>query len=182
MQSKAKSNSVCTSVVRDGNIVITVNGAAGPELILYPSRVSTACREQAMLRGLNQSAINKAAIERDKETGRPATPQTKYDAVADRVEYLNSGAEPWSSATRAARAPGFDGGLVIMAMIRAGLAADVDAANGMVDKLATKREIERNAALKTWAETKEVAKAIMAIKIERLPLSAAGLVAELEGD
>lgn len=52
--------------------------------------------ERAAVHGLVQRVSDAAAMARDTKTGKPATPQEKYEAMKRLVEWYNSGAEGWS--------------------------------------------------------------------------------------
>jgi hypothetical protein len=177
MQSKAKSNSVITHALgADGMLTFTVLGAGS--FTVDPARLSDAMRQRAAIHGIIQRVSDGGAMSRNPDTGQPATPADKMARMQAIADHLQGGGDEW--AMRAAGgAKGPDAGLTIMGMIRSGLAADVDAANGLIERLAAKREIDRTAALKVWADSDRVAKAIAEIRAERAKGNAADLLAEL---
>lgn len=66
----------------------------------------------ALMHGLKQKLVDAAAITRDPETGRSATIETKYDAVAAVLKRLESG--EWNKR----REGGVTGGLLLRALTR----------------------------------------------------------------
>jgi len=91
---KPKSNSVITSNVIDGKLVIAVNGHAN--LVVDPTMLSAPVRERALFHGLNARIIDAAAKSRDSATGKPAPTVDKYNAMKALVEHYISGSEDWS--------------------------------------------------------------------------------------
>jgi hypothetical protein len=179
MQTKPKSNSVITHTLReDGCIVFTVLGAG--EIVFDPSKVSEPLAQRAAFHGYIQRISDGGALSRNADTGRPATPEDKLARMSLIADHLMAGGSDWN--LRVSSGPrGVDGGLIVMAIIKAGLAADVDAANALVDRVATKRDIDRAAALKVWAETEQVLRAIAEIKASRSKVDATDLLGEIEG-
>ncbi len=96
MNSKAKSNSVVTSKVsEDGRTIdITVLGAGVLTLLLDGIHADNKAR--AMCMGLVSRVVDKAALPCDPTTGKPATPEMKFEAMRPIVEHLNSGSADWS--------------------------------------------------------------------------------------
>ncbi len=188
MASKVKSNSVVTyRVGEDGNMVFTVLGA-GPivddkatsaDITLDLSKIHAKNRRRAEYHGWGQRIVDAAALAKDTDTGKPATPGEKLARMAKVVEHYHAGGEEWNMrATGAPRGP--DAGLIITAMCRALTNGDIDKANGLVDKLAASRKVGRDEALREWASTDKVLAAIAAIKAERAPKGADALLAEME--
>jgi hypothetical protein len=176
MQTKPKSNSTITTTLNDdGTVTFTVLGAG--EFKFDPSLVHEANVKRAALHGFVQRVSDGGALGRDKETGASATPEAKLARMKGIADHLMSGTDQWRLVV--ATAPGLDGGLIIQAVMRAGMAADVDAANALVERLCTKRTIERAAALRVFADVPEVIAAMSAIRAERSKVSAADLMAEM---
>lgn len=110
MQTKPKSNSVITSKLVDGAIVFTI--ATVGDLQLRLDALSQEVRERAMIHGLTQRVSDAAAIGFLKDEKRFATPQEKYDAMAELVAHYSSGTAEWSR-TRSAPGIGADSALLV---------------------------------------------------------------------
>ncbi len=175
MQEKAKSNSTITHKMVDGKIEFTVLGAG--VLTFDPDKVSAENCARAMIHGFVQRISDRAAISRNPENGQPATPQDKLTRMQQMAEHLMSGAREWG--LKAAAAPGMDAGLIVRAMLRAGLGATVEAVEGLLTKTQAKRSIDRTAALKLWAGTDKVIRAMAELKAEAAPKGAEDLLAEM---
>jgi hypothetical protein len=178
MQEKAKTNSTITHRMVDGRVEFTVLGAG--VLVFNPDKVSAENRARAMMHGFVQRISDRAALSRNTETGKPATAEDKLARMRQMVEHLESGTTEWG--LRAPAAPGVDGGLIVRAMIRAGLGADVDAIEGILKATQVKRELDRAGALKLWAGTDKVLKAIADLKAEAAPKGAEELLASIMGE
>jgi len=168
MQSKAKSNSVCTAVYARGENTLTVKVLGAGSAVCRLNDVSIENRFEAMVRGMSQRLTNMAALGRDKATGKSATPAEKFARVKLAVDHYNTGSKVW----RVAGEDGFDTGLVIQAMIRADVASDAEKANEIATKLATKRGIDRVEALRQWALVGSVAEKMVEIETERAMVQA----------
>jgi hypothetical protein len=156
----------------------------GQKKIFDPRKVSAACTARATKQGFKTRIINAAAISRD-ETGKAATPGDKYDRIVAVIDHLESGTDDWEMRVAAAQT---EGGLVLLGMVRASLAADTEAAATLVEALMAKRGVEKAEALKAFAGTVEVAEAVAAIRAERAAeaakkatMSAGDLLDELVG-
>lgn len=79
----------------DGTVIkFTVKDAG--EITLDVAAVSDAVRQRAAVHGLVQRVSDAAAIPRDEETGKSATPQEKLAAMTRLVEHYSSGAVEWT--------------------------------------------------------------------------------------
>ena len=94
MQTKPKANSVITSQLNGKTIVFTVAGCG--EIRLDMTQLNSAIIERAQVHGLTQRVQDAAAIARDTETGKSATPQAKYDAMRELVDHYLSGTSEWA--------------------------------------------------------------------------------------
>lgn len=111
MQTKPKSNSIMTTVLsQDGN-TITFKVAGAGECILDLTKLSEANRIRAIQHGMTQRISDGAALSRNPETGKPATPADKLAAMKVLVDHYNSGTSEWSRA-RAASGPTYTNGLL----------------------------------------------------------------------
>ena len=184
MVKKVKANSVVThELVDNGNIVFHVKDAG--QFLFNPAKCHEMILQRAALHGFIQRISDGAAISRDPETGVAATANDKLVRMQRIAEHMESGTDNWNLVV--ASGGQTEGGLVVLAMVRAGLGADVDEANEKVARLMAKRTIERAAALAVWANTTQVAEALAAIRAERAAKKAAeadidadDLLAEME--
>lgn len=176
---KKRANSIISKRVWQGNREYTVHGVG--TLIVYPDKMSAECRAYAMGHGIDQRVCDAAALSRDTSTGKSATPQEKFEAMRRIVDHLNSGSTDW--AIRVAASAGPDAGLTLLAMMRA-LGKSLDEVEAVIAATMAKREIDRAAALKLWANSKQVAQAILDIKRERADAGADAedLLGEIMGD
>lgn len=180
MQEKVKSNSVVTHSMQDGKIVFTVRDAG--KLTFDPDKVSAENRARAMIHGFVQRISDGAALSRDTTTGLSATPEAKLARMQLIADHLQSGATEWALRVAAPRED--DAGLRLQGIMR-GMGVDLDAAEKLVAGLATKRGIDRDAAIKIWAASDKVARAIVEIKAERTAKGATdadALLAEIDGE
>ena len=99
--------------VRTRTVTFVVDGVG--TLVMDADRLTADLFTYAALHGLAQKIGDAAALERDKETGRSATPQQKYDAMQAVIEHLTAGGE-WN---RKAEGDGSGGlGLLVSALMR----------------------------------------------------------------
>ena len=90
MNATRKSNSIITHELLDGNVLrFTVVGAGSFDF--DPSGCTDETEVSATLHGYVQKISDKAAIGRDTETGRPASPQAKFDAMKNMADHLAGG-------------------------------------------------------------------------------------------
>lgn len=185
MQSKPKSNSVCTTTIDPATGIHTYTVLGAGVLTFDPKSLTPECALAALNQGCNQKIVNSAALSCDTVTGKSAAAAAKFAAIKATIDRLSSGGA-WNAPRGGPSGP--DAGLIVAGMIRAGLVADVDAANAALTNLATARGIPREAALSLFADSKEVATATAAIRAERAtaraaaaPITAAGLMAEAAG-
>lgn len=115
MQTKPKSNSVITHEMRDGAIAFVVAGVG--EVVVDLSAISSEVRDRALYHGLIQRVSDAAAISRDPETGKSASPADKLAAMKELVDHYNSGSPDWSR-RRAGGTGGGREGLLFTALVR----------------------------------------------------------------
>ncbi len=183
MQTKPKANSVITHSMQDGKIVFNVLGAGS--FAFDPDKASAENRARAMIHGFVQRISDGAARLKDTKNGASATPAEKMGFMKRIADHYMSGATEWRLTETSTGKRSVDAGLVIMAMIRA-LAGvkDVDAAERIFAQQVTlKKFADRDAAIKAWAESRQVADAIKVILAERAAaaanLDADAMLAEL---
>lgn len=120
MNTKAKSNSVITHelvpgrTVGDACIIFSVVNIG--DIKLEISALSESNQERAMIHGMIQRISDAAAIPRDTTTGKSATPQEKFDAMAKLVAHYESGTSEWSRVRESGE--GNSGGLLLAALTR----------------------------------------------------------------
>ena len=176
---KKRVNSIITVSRFDNKLTFAFAGVG--QFTFDPDRVSAENRARAMMHGFEQRIRDAAALSVDRETGRSATPQAKHDAALRIAEHLMSGSTDW--AIRVAASAGPDAGLTLLGMVRA-LGKTLDEVEAVIAATMTKREVDRAAALKLWANSKQVAQAILDIKRERADAGADAedLLGEIMGD
>lgn len=194
---KKRVNSIITVSRFDNKLTFAFAGVG--QFVFDPDKVSAENRARAMMHGFEQRIRDAAALSVDRDTGRSATAQAKHDAALRIAEHLMSGSTDW--AIRVAASAGPDAGLTIQAMIRA-FTKTIDGVRTILGKewhpeldpvaeveealaaTMAKRKIDRAAALKLWANSKQVAQAILDIKRERADAGADAedLLAEMMGD
>ena len=177
---KIKSNSTINCVQMDGKLEFTVLGAG--KFTFDPDKVSAVNRARAMIHGFRQRISDGGALSRNPETGKPATPADKLAKMMRISDHLMSGSDVWEMA---AGAPGLDAGLILLAIMRV-FGKTLEQAEGIIEATMVKRDIERTPALKVWAESKQVAVAMLAIESERIAAGtkddAEDLIAEITSE
>lgn len=124
---KERSNSVITTQVDAHSRTITFNVKNAPGtgmLVLHLNNVHAANLDYAAFHGFKQRISDAAAIERNSETGLPASPGDKLAAMTALVEHYESGSPDW--ATRVARTAS-EGGLLLQSLMRMGVARETAA-------------------------------------------------------
>lgn len=154
-------------VTPDHSGAITVKIKGFDPLVFNPMKASLINRRMAEFVGWKNRFVDAAAVSADTGTGK-TDPKEKYDNVKALIDFYETGVETWAR-KRAEGAPGATREsaaihLVIPAMIALGKAADVDAANGLIDRLAAKKEIKREDALKLLLATSDVGKKVAEMK------------------
>ncbi len=178
-QAKKREGSI-VSITKDhdGTILAAVKGFA--PLRFNPAKASLANRKYAEFHGWKQRLSDKAAVSADTDTGKTDA-QMKYDGIVKLITFYEAGGDDWNMKS-AGGGSRFDSGLVILAMIRA-FGKTADEIEAIVKATEAKRELDRDGALKAWAETDKVKAAIKAIETERamakVTLSADDLLAEM---
>lgn len=90
-----KSNQVVSFSESNGVLSFAVAGVDGA-VRLCVDELPQEIIHQAVIHGLKQKISDRAAIARDPETGRSATPQEKFDAMQETAKRLASGG-PWNA-------------------------------------------------------------------------------------
>jgi len=173
---KVKSNSTITCVQMDGKLDFTVLGAG--KFTFDPDRVSAVNRARAMIHGFRQRISDGGALSRNPDTGKPASPADKLARMMRISDHLMSGSDVWELS---AGSPGMDAGLVIQAIMRV-TSKTLEQVETLIEATMTKRECDRTAAVKIWADSKQVAAMILTIKSERLAAGSKDDVEDLLAD
>lgn len=174
-----RANSIISVQRMDGKLHFTVHGIG--VLTLDPEKVSQENRSRAMFHGFEQRVRDAGALSVDRDTGKSATPQEKFDAMSKVAEHLNSGAAEWTM--KPAASPGVDAGLVLLAIMRV-YGKTLEAAETVIAASMAKRGLDRTGALKLWAASDKVAAMMLVIKTERLTstIDSDDLLDEMEDD
>jgi hypothetical protein len=148
----ARANSIITTTVGASTITFAVKGAG--ELILDMEKVSDDVATRAAHHGLIQRISDAAALSRNTDTGQPASPADKLEAMRRLVDHYNSGTADW--ALRAAGGEGKEGGITLRA-VAAVQGVDVATMRTRLEELATKKETTTRALLAKLATQPAVA-------------------------
>ena len=96
------------------------------------------------------------------------------------ADHLMSGATEWAIKARASGGEGVDSGLVVRAMLHAGLGSDVEAVERVLTATIAKgKAADRKAALKLWAGTSKVITAMAELKARATTIDADSLLEEV---
>ena len=106
-----KRNATISAAI-DGQ-ALTLSFANGETLTLRADWLTTDIQQQAMMHGLKQKLVDAAAISRNPETGRPASPDDKFQAVKTVYDRLLAG--QWNAVREGG---GATGGLLLQALCR----------------------------------------------------------------
>jgi hypothetical protein len=131
-----------------------------------------------MIHGFRQRISDGGALSRNPDTGKPASPADKLARMMRISDHLMSGSDVWELS---AGSPGMDAGLVIQAIMRV-TAKTLEQVETLIEATMTKRECDRTAAVKIWADSKQVAAMILTIKSERLSAGTKDDVEDLLAD
>lgn len=163
-EAKVRANAVVTMTKMDNKLIFTVKGVA-EKLTFDIDKVSAENQARAMVHGFKQRIGDGAALSADTETGKAASPEAKFARMKALVDHYMSGSTEW--AIKAASGSFFDTDLHVKAILRAGLAKDEAGVETILEMtIKTAKAADRVGALKFWAGTDKVAKAILDIKAE----------------
>lgn len=101
----AKTPVVDVKRMDDGRLQISVLNAGS--IVFDPTKAHADVRNYAAFHGFKQRFVDAAAMSRDTETGAPATPQEKYEAIEALVAWYESGTDKWSRVTEAGPRGGY---------------------------------------------------------------------------
>ena len=134
---------------------LTIQSSTGRKLVMDLHNLAPEIREMATMHGLKQKLVDAAAIARNPDTGRSATADDKFDAIAEVYNRLMSG--QWNKGR--GEGTGESGGLLFRALCRLYSAKTPEAIRAYLGTL-TK---EQHAALR---KTGKVAAMIETIRAE----------------
>lgn len=174
MQTKAKANSVITHKMReDGALVFTVLGVG--DLVLDRARIARANRERAEVHGWVQRISDAAAIPFNKEEGRYATAQEKFEAMAALVEHYHGGGEEWARRVAASGPRVTSDELLILRAVAEVQGCEVATMRERVKAMAEKRGVTQRAYLSAiLAKSADVRAVVERLRAEQ-PQAGAGL-------
>ena len=121
-EAKVKSNSVMTVKQMDGKLVFAFLGAG--EFAFDPDKASAENRARAMMYGFKQRIADGAALSRDTETGKAATPEEKMAEARKIADHYMTGSTDW--ALKVAERQEGDGTWLAKALVALGKAAGVN--------------------------------------------------------
>lgn len=151
---KTKSNSTVTVTWDDD--VMTLNVVDAGTIVVPMERLAPEIKARSACHGIEQRLRDRAAISRNPDTGKPATPQEKFDRVKTLADYYLSGATVWEM-PRGDGAPKVSPVLMAYAEY-AGLT--IDDARDRIDTLAASRSATAKQILATLATQKDIAEII----------------------
>lgn len=127
---KPKSNSVVTvQQNEDGTIAVQILGAG---LVTFdPTKASEKVKAHAMFHGFKQRLADAAAMSRNTDTGKAATPTEKEAAIRELADFYMTGTEDWSRV-----GVGGGGKSITVEAIAAIKGIEYDAAEAMVEEMA----------------------------------------------
>lgn len=187
MQAKPKVNSIITHALSDDKCVITftVKDAEGPG---RPGRFTfdvTAAhpnmQHMAAVHGFIQRISDGAAMSRDRETGRPATPAEKMAKMQAIAEHYASGADRWTmnKETGEGRSQGPNIVVRALAAIQGTSVADALAS---VRERAEKQRVTTKAYLKKLATAKAIIDKVAELRAAEASVDGDELLANLLGE
>ena len=161
---KPKSNSVVTvEQTDDGKLLFNVLGAG--VLTFDPAKCDASMNAHAALHGWKQRISDAAAMDRDPETGRPASPADKLTAMQDLAEYYMGGATDWRRVGKG----GAGKSITIEAIARVKSITYAEAEEYVDSYAARNYSGDRKECLAFLREGKRVMEAMAAIRAERAP-------------
>lgn len=167
MSTKLKSNATMAVEINQSanTIIFTVRDAGA--ITLDMSRLSPDVIAYAAFHGMKQRIADAAAMSRNPDTGAPASPQDKFDAMQALAEHYMSGTGEWAVRVASGGA-GKPSGLTLRALADVqGL--DVPAMRERVEGLAERKGTTTAALLRELAKAPAVAKRIAELKAASSP-------------
>lgn len=144
----------------DGTQTFTVGAQSAT---FHPDLVHASLRIKAELHGWKQRISDKAAIGRDPKTGKSASPEEKFKALAAMIAHLESGTDKWEL-TRTGGGGGRSEASYILEALANIQSLSVEDMEERVTRMAEKHGITTDAYLKRVGTTDAVAKEVARIK------------------
>ena len=175
METKKRAGSVITTAIDGDAMVFAVTGVG--ELRLNTLMLNAEVKQRALLHGMKQRIIDSAAIPCDNITGKPATPQQKYEAMRALVEHYNSGTSDWNIA-RGEGGERAAGGITLKAVA---MVQGVDEAlmRKRIEGLAERKGLTAKGILASLAKSPDVIRTIAEIRAKAANVDADGLLDEV---
>ena len=155
MNTTKKQSAVETAI---NGTLLTLTFANGQTLAVDSTALNPAIVEAATLHGLKQKLCDAAAISRDPATGKPATIETKYEAVREVFDRITSPDGTWNKIREGGNN---SGGLLLTALVR--MYAGRKTRDELTEFLASKTDAEKAAVRKNA----KIATIIEEIRAER---------------
>lgn len=115
---KPKNTATITTEVNEAAMTILFKVKDAGEITLSLTKISEANRTKAMFHGMTQRISDAAAISRNAETGKPASPQDKLKAMQTLVEFYETGTAEWTRKRAAGEGAGYSNGLLVQCLKR----------------------------------------------------------------
>lgn len=176
METKKRANSIISTRHDATGITFTVAGVG--DIPLPFAELSHTVRERAMVHGLIQRISDAAALSRDPDTGKPATPQAKFDEMARLVAHYRTGTGDWSIRREGGGGESREGGVTLRALANV-QKTDVATMREKIERMAEKNGTTTRAILAKLATQSAVAAEIARLKSATVAVDADELLAEL---
>ena len=163
MNTKVKSNSVITHTLAGNVITFSVLGAGSFEVNMATMHADIL--QRAAVHGMIQRIADKAALGRDPETGKSATPADKFARMKELADHYMSGSAEWSMRGTAGEP---NVGVTYEAIAKVKGYSSPDIAREKVAARAESRGIEVKAVLAELRQNAEIIRAIADIKASRV--------------
>lgn len=166
MNAKTKSNSVVTHTLAESILTFSVREAGTFTInmkALHPDILA-----RAAIHGLIQRISDKAAMERNPETGQPASPADKMARMKALADHYASGSAEWSMRTGDGSGAGAALGLTYEAIAKV-KGCTIPEAQTMVAARAAKTGAEVKTVLANLRGNAEIIRAMAEIKVARAP-------------
>jgi len=174
----ARNNQVVSFTQNDDGTQIFKVGAQS--ITFHPDLVSPANRTRAELHGWKQRISDKAALSRDPKTGKSASAEDKFRAVAAIIAHYEAGGDSWDM-PRVGGGGGRSEASYILEALANIQGLDVETMTARVAEMAEKRGLTSDTYLKRVATSNAVASEIARIKHGDAE-DADDLLEELNGD
>lgn len=183
MNTKRKTNSIVTSRVDDEG-VITIDVIGADSVVFDPRKVDPAMRVRAERHGWLQRLMDGAALSRDPDTGRPATPAAKQARIQSIADHYLNGATDWNMRGIGGGAKASESAIILRALANVA-DVSVESMKARVDGLAERRGKKLAALLRIMANRADIAAEVARLKSDAAKatgIDADELIGELIGE